>query len=107
MPVYLQLILIFFGVIVFFFASMLVAGMGIRKLCFKIIAHMEEQGAMSAGRAINIQDQRGNFFKMGLSNYRPKAVQMLLADGVIVKTGDGKYYLNKDKLAAIKKSAAS
>ena len=42
---------------------------------------------------------------MGMSNYRPKAVQMLLADGVIVKTGDGKYYLNKDKLATIKKNS--
>jgi hypothetical protein len=106
MPVYLQLILIAIGVIAFFVAAVFVSGLGIRNLCFRIIIHMEEQGAFSAGRAINIQDKRGNFFKRGLGNYRPKAVQMLVADGVIVKTSDGKYYLNKDKLAAIRKSVA-
>jgi hypothetical protein len=107
MPVYLQIILLILGMIIFYVGAMFVTGLGIRKLCLRIITHMEEQGAFSAGRAINIQDQRGNFFKMGLSNYRPKAVQMLVADGVIVKTRDGKYYLNKDKVAVIKNGAAS
>jgi hypothetical protein len=107
MPVYLQIILITIGMIVFYFLAMFVTGLGIRKLCFRIISHMEDQDAFSASRAINVQDKRGNFFKMGMLNYRPKALQMLVADGVVVKTGNGKYYLNKDKLATIKKSAAS
>jgi hypothetical protein len=102
MPVYLQIILLIIAIIIFYFLLLLIAGWGIRRYCFKIIAEMEEQRAFSAGSAVNLPDTRGNFFKMGLGNYRPKALQILLADKVVVKSGSSKYYLNKDKLANVK-----
>jgi hypothetical protein len=105
MPVYLQIILLFIGVVIFFFLLMLIAGWGIRRYCFQIIAEMEEQRAFNAGSAVNLPDKRGNFFKMGAGNYRPKALNVLLADKVVIKTGGGKYYLNKDKLANVKAQA--
>jgi hypothetical protein len=43
---------------------------------------------------------------MGLGNYRPKALQILLADKIVTKTGSGKYYLDKDKLAQMKKKSS-
>ena len=106
MPVYLQIILLIVTIIIFYFLLLLIAGWGIRRYCFQIIAEMEEQRAFSAGSAVNLPDTRGNFFKMGLGNYRPKALQILLADKVVVKTGNGKYYLDKDKLAQMKKKSS-
>jgi hypothetical protein len=102
MPVYLQIPLLLVAIIIFYFLLLLIAGWGIRRYCFQIIAEMEEQRVFSAGSAVNLPDTRGNFFKMGLGNYRPKALQILLADKVVVKTGNGKYYLDKDKLAQMK-----
>jgi hypothetical protein len=102
MPVFMQIILLFIGAVIFFFLLMLIAGWGIRKYCFMIIAEMEEQNAFNASSAVSLPDKRGNFFKMGAANYRPKALNVLLADKIVIKTGDGKYYLNKDKLAAVK-----
>jgi hypothetical protein len=102
MPVYLQIVLLLVAIIIFFFLLLLIAGWGIRKYCFKIIAEMEEQRAFSAGSAANLPDTRGNFFKMGLGNYRPKALQILLADKIVVKANNGRYYLDKDKLAQVR-----
>jgi hypothetical protein len=102
MPVYLQILLLLVAIIIFYFLLLLIAGWGIRKYCFKIIAELEEQRAFSSGSAVNLPDTRGNFFKMGLGNYRPKALQILLADKIVIKTGGAKYYLDKDKLAQIR-----
>jgi hypothetical protein len=106
MPVYLQIPLLLVAIIIFYFLLLLIAGWGIRRYCFQIIAEMEEQRAFSAGSAVNLPDTRGNFFKMGLGNYRPKALQILLADKIVTKTGSGKYYLDKDKLAQMKKKSS-
>lgn len=102
MPVYLQILLLLVAIIIFYFLLLLIAGWGIRKYCFQIIAEMEEKRAFGSHSAVNLPDTRGNFFKMGLGNYRPKALKILLADKVVVKTGSGKYYLDKDKLDGIK-----
>ena len=99
MPVYLQIILLFivFIAIVFFFLYM--GGLAVRRTCLKIIAEMEEAGAFKEERAIKIQDERKNFFRVGTKNIRPKALNLLIADGLVIKTNSGKYYLDKEKLA--------
>ena len=102
MPIYLQIFLIIIAIIAFYFLTLLATGWGIRKLCFTIIREMEDQGATSATRAVHLPDSRGNFFKRGFGNYRPKALQILITDKIVLKTSNGKYFLNKDKLAEIK-----
>ena len=102
MPIYLQIILLVVGFIVFVLAAMYLTGLGLRRVCFKIIAEMEEAGAVKASKAIKLQDERKNFFRVGTKNLRPKALHLLMADKLIIKTGDGKYYLDKEKLAEMK-----
>ena len=77
-------------------------GLGVRRMCFKIIAEMEEARAFSAAKAIKLQEQRKNIFRVGTGNIRPKALNILIADKIVIKTGSGKYYLDKDKLAQAK-----
>jgi hypothetical protein len=103
MPIYLQIFLLIIAITIFYFLLLLGAGWGIRRLCFKIILEMERAKAFSAATAIQLPDTRANFFKVGTRNLCPKALNVLLADELILKSPSGKYFLNKDKLALIKK----
>jgi hypothetical protein len=76
--------------------------LGVRRMCFKIIAEMEEARAFKEAKAIKLQDERKNFFRVGTGNMRPKALNLLIADKIVIKTGSGKYYLDKEKLAQAK-----
>lgn len=104
MPVYLQILALAAAFVVFVVVAMYVTGLGLRRVCFKIIAELEKEGALKASRAIGLQDERQNFFRVGTGNLRPKALQLLITDGLVLKTPEGKYYLDKDKLAEMKKA---
>jgi hypothetical protein len=102
MPVYAQILLLVAGFIVFVLAAMYLTGLGLRRVCFKIIAELEEAGAFKASRAMKRQDERKNFFRVGTGNLRPRALALLISDKLVVKTSDGKYYLDREKLAEMK-----
>ena len=102
MSIYIQILLLVVAFIIFVLAAMYVTGLGIRRVCFKIIAELEEAGAFKESRAIKLQDERKNFFRVGTGNLRPKALNLLLSEGLVCKTGDRKYYLDKAKLAEMK-----
>ena len=102
MPFYLQILLLLAAFIVFVVLAIYAGGLGVRRMCFKIIAEMEEARAFSAAKAIKLQEQRKNIFRVGTGNIRPKALNILIADKIVIKTGSGKYYLDKDKLAQAK-----
>ena len=102
MPIYLQIFLLLAAFIVFVVLVMYAGGLGVRRMCFKIIAEMEEARAFKEAKAIKLQEQRKNIFRVGTGNIRPKALNILIADKIVIKTGSGKYYLDKDKLAQAK-----
>jgi hypothetical protein len=102
MPVYLQIILLVAALIVIVVIFLYMGGLAIQKTCLKIIAEMEEARAFKEGRAVEIQDERKNFFRVGVKNIRPKALNLLISDGLVIKTNNGKYYLDKEKLAQAK-----
>ncbi len=104
MPVYLQILALAAAFVVFVVVAMYVTGLGLRRVCFKIIAELEKEGALKASRAIRLQDERQNFFRVGTGNLRPQALQLLITDGLVLKTPEGKYYLDTDKLAEMKKA---
>jgi len=104
MPIYLQILMLFVAFIVFVGLAMYVGGLGVRRMCFKIIAEMEEARAFSAAKAIKLQEERKNFFRVGTGNIRPKALHILLTDKIVITTDGGKYYLDKDRLAQAKSS---
>ena len=107
MPVYLQIILLVVAFIAFVGIMMYMGGVAVQKTCLKIIAEMEEARAFKEGRAMEIQDERKNFFRVGVKNLRPKALKLLIEDGLVVKTNNGKYYLDKEKLAQAREQLGS
>jgi len=82
-------------------------GLAVQRTCFKIIAEMEEGRAFKEARAVELQDERKNVFRVGFKNIRPKALNLLIADGLVIKTNSGKYYLDKEKLAQAKAQLGS
>jgi len=88
--------------IIFVLIALFAGGWGVRRVCFKIIAEMEEARAFSPAKAVKLQDERKNFFRVGTGNLRPKALHLLMSDGLILKTSKGTYYLDKEKLAQMK-----
>jgi len=102
MPVYLQIILLIVAFIAFVGIMMYMGGVAVQKTCLKIIAELEEARAFKEARAMKIQDERKNIFRVGTKNIRPKALNLLIADGLVIKTNNGKYYLDKEKLAQAK-----
>ncbi len=102
MPIYLQVILMIAVFIAIVLVILYMGGLAVRRTCLKIIAEMEEARAFRETKAVEIQDERKNFFRVGMKNIRPRALNLLLADGLVIKTSKGKYYLDKDKLAQAK-----
>ena len=94
MPFYLQLLLMVAVFIAFAVLILYMGGLAVQRTCLKIIAEMEEARAYKEARAIEIQDERKNFFRVGVKNIRPKALNLLIADGLVIKTNNGKYYLD-------------
>lgn len=102
MPFYVQILLLVAVFIAIVGLFLYIGGLAVRKACFEIIAEMEEARAFKEGRAVKIQDERKNFFRVGTKNIRPRALNLLIADGLVIKTNNGKYYLDKEKLAQAK-----
>jgi hypothetical protein len=107
MPIYLQILLLIAAFIIFAMLIIYMGGLGVRRMCFKIIAEMEESRAFKESRAVNLQDERKNFFRVGTGNIRPKALNLLIADGLVIKTNNGKYYLDKEKVTQAKAQLGS
>lgn len=107
MPLFLQIILLVVAFIAVVLLALYAGGVGVRRVCFKIISEMEEARAFKESRAIKLQDERKNFFRVGTGNIRPKALNVLIADKIVIKTADGKYYLDKEKLSQVKEQLNS
>jgi hypothetical protein len=65
MSFYLQILLLLVAFIVFVVIVLYVGGLGVWRMCFKIIAEMEETKAFIAAKAIKFQEQRKNIFCLG------------------------------------------
>ncbi len=102
MPAYIQIFLFIIGFVLFVFLALYLGGLGIRRLCFKIIAEMEGARAFSESKAVPMQEDRQNFFRVGTKNLRPRALNVLISEGLVIKTKNGRYYLDKEKFAALK-----
>ncbi len=62
-----------------------------------IIKDLEAKGAFDLSSAVVLPYTRSNVFRMGMWDFRPKALEYMIARNIVGVTGEGKYYLkNKD-----------
>jgi hypothetical protein len=71
----------------------------IRRACRWVVKDLEMKQAFDAESAVALPYAKKEFFRMGLKDFRPKAVESLAAAGILGFTADGRWYLLKRGLA--------
>ena len=61
-----------------------------------ILKDLEGRGAVDAASAVSLAYAKVSIFRAGIKDFRPKALEFLVANSIVGRTEDGLYYL-KDK----------
>ncbi len=85
-------IILLVGVYVF---TQAVVGYRIKRAARGIVRDLDFKKAYSAESAIELPYAKSSLFRIGLRDFRPKAVSALVQGGVITQTAAGKYFLSK------------
>ena len=67
-----------------------------RQTYLSIVKDLEKNEALDPFSAIKLPYAKKGMFRIGMRDYRPKAIQYMIGNNIIGMTGSGKYYL-KDK----------
>jgi len=59
----------------------------------RIIEDLESKGAVDEESAVTLPYSRTRLIRLGMRDYMAKALDYLVTDGTVGKTGDGRYYL--------------
>lgn len=98
MPESMQIIISIIIVLLVYILTMIATGWWTRRIALRIIKELDDKGAINATTAINLPYAKTSFFRFGYRDYRPKALESLVMSEVVIKTLNGQYYLNKEKL---------
>lgn len=107
MPEAAQIAIGFLAVTIIYILTMFGRGWWTRRVCLNIIKELEEKGAFGANTAVTLPYDKANLLHIGYRDYRPKALESLILSNLVIRTPDGKYYLDKDKLLAMKNQLAN
>jgi hypothetical protein len=58
-----------------------------------ILGDLEKQGALGPVTAVELPYTKHDPWRIGMRNYYAKAIEFMVSEGVVGKTGSGKYYL--------------
>jgi hypothetical protein len=67
----------------------------IKRACILVMKYMEIQGALDADSAVELPFAKRDYLKIGLRDFRPKALEELVGAGIVGMTAEGRYYLKK------------
>jgi hypothetical protein len=65
----------------------------IKRAAAFIIKDLEKRGAVNPLTAVELPYAKSSLFRIGLRDYRPKAIESLISGDIVGVTPDGKYYL--------------
>jgi len=60
-----------------------------------IIHELERRAAFDPGSAAELPYGKADYFRVGVRDFRPKALEFLIQSGIVGKTETGSYYLKK------------
>jgi hypothetical protein len=83
---------IIFLIIVFFITRVGIA-YRIRSNARLIVQDLELRQAFDPGSAAELPYAQTHYFRIGLRDYRPKALESLVQGGMVAKTENGKFFL--------------
>lgn len=65
----------------------------IRRAAHLIVQDLEIRQAFDPGSAAELPYAKTHYFRIGLRDYRPKALESLVQGGIVAKTENGKFFL--------------
>jgi hypothetical protein len=107
MPESIQIAIGILFVLIAYVLTMLGKGWWIRRVCLTIIKDLETKGAINATTAVVLPYEKVNYFHIGYRDYRPKALESLIASEIVCRTFSGQYYLNSEKLSEFHKQTSA
>jgi len=75
--------------------TQVVVGYRIKRAARGIVRDLDLKKAYTPESAIELPYAKTNLFRIGLRDFRPKAVDALIQGGILGRTAAGKYYLKK------------
>ncbi len=94
----LQALIGLIALIAVFMLAQMVAGWRIRSACRAIVADLERLGATDPISAAELPYAKTRAIRVGLRDFRPKALQGLVAAGIVGTTARGGHYIkNRDQ----------
>ncbi len=70
----------------------------IGRVARRVVAELNGRGALSPESAVPLPYAKKDWLKIGLKDYRPKAVEALVMAGVVGVTAAGAYYLARPEV---------
>jgi hypothetical protein len=67
----------------------------IKRAFVVIIKDLERQNAFDASSAVNLPYAKAAFFRLGIRDFRPKALEYLVSGEIVGVTEGGQYYLKR------------
>ena len=95
MPEFVQIIFGTFFLAVVYVLTRYGISNRIRRTATLIMQDLERREAFDPGSAVDLPYAKPQYFRFGLRDYRPKALESLGQAGIIEKTETGKYYLKE------------
>jgi hypothetical protein len=87
--------------------SQWIAGRRIRGACRTIVADLERAGAFDPVGAAELPYAKGPLIRIGLRDFRPRALQGLVSAGIVGRTARGAYFIrNRDQARRLTGGAA-
>jgi hypothetical protein len=76
-----------------FLLSRLIVVWQMRRAAAFIMKDLEGKRALDQESAVTLPYSKGELFKLGIRDYRPKALEFMVTQGVVGITADNKYFL--------------
>jgi len=89
----IQIILGIFFLIGIYILSRLGVAWRVRRASGVIIRDLERRAAFDPGSAAELPYGKADCFRVGVRDFRPKALESLIQSGIVDKTKSGNYYL--------------
>jgi hypothetical protein len=63
----------------------------------RIFRDLEKNGALDETSAVDLPYAKLRIFRVGMRDYRPKAMEFLVSNNMVGMTDDGRYYLKEKR----------
>ncbi len=95
MPETLQIVFGLLLLVAVYVLTQMVVGWRIKRAARWVVADLDRRKAYSADTAAALPYARTQFFRIGMRDFRPKAVSALIQAGIVARTPADGYYLLK------------